>query len=138
MSKRRIRITDHDAKRLLELINDPSKLEHRESENLEVLREELSRAEIMAPTEIPPDAVTMNSTVKIVDVDSGEESEYTLVFPSDADVSSGKISVLAPIGTALLGYSENDTVVWKVPGGECRLLIKSVVYQPEASGDYHL
>lgn len=138
MRKHTICITENDARRLQELISNPGALEHRAPECLESLRNELARAQIVAPDEIPPDVVTMNSTVHLVDMKTGEEETFTLVFPSDADVSQGRISVLAPIGTAMLGYRTGETFVWNVPGGERHLRVKEVIYQPEASGDYHL
>lgn len=138
MSERDIYITEQDAKRLFELINDPSKLDRREPVYLDSLKNELSRAQVVAPTEIPPDVITMNSTVRLVDLDTDEEELCTLVFPSDADVSQGKISVMAPIGTAMLGYRAGDTFTWRVPGGERRLHVKEITYQPEAAGDYDL
>jgi regulator of nucleoside diphosphate kinase len=101
------------------------------------LDEELDRAEIVKPEEIPTDVITMNSTFRLRDLDSGEEVVYTLVFPGKADSANGKISILAPIGTAVLGYRVGDTVEWKVPAGLRRLKVKEVVYQPEATGNYH-
>jgi regulator of nucleoside diphosphate kinase len=68
----------------------------------------------------------------------GEEQVYTLVFPRDADTATGKISVLAPIGTAILGYRVGDMIEWQVPAGKRKLKIEEVIYQPEAAGDYHL
>ena len=81
---------------------------------------------------------TMNSTVHLVDTRTGEKEAFTLVFPRDADIEQGRISVLAPVGTAILGYRAGDTFVWSVPGGERHLRIEAVTYQPEASGDYDL
>ncbi|MCE5197595.1 MAG: nucleoside diphosphate kinase regulator [Armatimonadota bacterium] len=138
MSKRVICITENDARRLRELINNPGALEHRAPECLESLKYELARAQVVAPEEIPPDVVTMNSTVHLVDMKTGEDETYTLVFPADADISQGRISVLAPIGTAILGYRAGDIFAWIVPEGERHLQVKEVIYQPEASGNYHL
>jgi regulator of nucleoside diphosphate kinase len=138
MSERAIFITEYDAKRLLDIINDPSKLQHREPDCLKSLEKELSRAQIVASKEIPPDVVTMNSSVCVIDMETGEEESYTLVFPDDADVIEGRISILAPIGTAMLGYKAGDSFEWDVPGGKRHLKIKEIVYQPESSGDYHL
>ena len=73
-----------------------------------------------------------------MDQDTHEEMVYTLVFPQAADVTQSKISVLAPIGTAMLGYRSGDTFMWQVPDGVRRLQVKQVLYQPEASGDFHL
>lgn len=138
MSNRKIYITEYDAKRLADLIRDAHELEHREPEYLETLGKELARAEVVAPEDIPADVITMNSTVRLVDIDTSEEEVCTLVFPANADANEGRISVLAPIGTAMLGYKVGDTFTWQVPGGERRLLVKEILYQPEASGDYHL
>ena len=76
--------------------------------------------------------------VDIQDMDSGENLVYTLVFPGDADFDNGKISVLAPIGTALIGYRAGDRITWRVPSGIKKLKVKSILYQPEAAGDFHL
>ena len=80
----------------------------------------------------------MNSRVRIEDADTGEQNVYTVVFPSDASVAEKKISVLAPIGTALLGSRAGGTVDWPVPAGMRTMRIQEVLYQPEAAGDYHL
>ncbi len=138
MRKRTLFITDSDVQRLRNLIGSPGPLESRDQEALRSLEGELSRAQIVAPEEIPPDVVTMHSTVVLTDLKTGEEETYTLVFPSDADLDQRKISVLAPIGTAMLGYRVGDTFIWSVPGGERHLRVKKVIYQPEASGDWHL
>jgi regulator of nucleoside diphosphate kinase len=80
----------------------------------------------------------MNSTACLIDLDTGEELVYTLVFPKDADIQQNKISVLAPIGTAMLGYSIGEIFEWRVPDGVRRLKVKELLYQPEASGHYQL
>ena len=138
MQNRTIYVTEYDLKRLRELIAEAKRLEPRGNEYLDSLDAELSRGTVVAPTEVPPDVVTMNSTVHLVDLDTHEEMVYTLVFPQAADVTQSKISVLAPIGTAVLGYRAGDTFTWQVPDGARRLQVKQVLYQPEASGDYHL
>ena len=81
-----------------------------------------------------PDVVTMHSTVRVRDVDSGTSMVYTLVFPVEADIEQQRISVLAPIGTALLGFRTADIFEWKTPGGTRRLQIEEVLLQPEAAG----
>lgn len=95
---------------------------------------ELDIAEIVAPEEIPPDVVTMNSTVRLRAVRSKEIETYTLVYPQNANIAVGKLSVLAPIGTAILGYRVGDTVQWKVPKGLIRFKIEELVFQPERDG----
>jgi regulator of nucleoside diphosphate kinase len=105
---------------------------------LDDLQAELERAVVVEPAEIPSDVITMNSIVSLVDVESSEEETFTLVFPSDADVDTGKISVMAPLGTAMLGYQVGDIFEWQVPMGQKRWRVAKVIYQPEAAGDYHL
>ena len=102
------------------------------------LEGELERAKVVAPRDVPTDAVTMNSTVRLRDLGSGKQLTYTLVFPNEADVDQGKISILAPIGTAMIGYRVGDVIEWEVPSGLRRLKVEEVLYQPEAAGDYHL
>jgi len=138
MEERIIYITEYDLKRLRELIEEAKRVDRRGNEYLESLDAELSSGKVVAPTEVPPDVVTMNSQVRLIDLDTHEEMVYTLVFPQEADISQSKISVLAPIGTAMLGYRVGSTFTWKVPDGVRRLQVKEVLYQPEASGDYHL
>ncbi len=136
MSGKAIQITQFDLERLQKLLVDAQATDYRKSEYLEKLQAEIHRAQVVEPKDIPSDVVTMNSTVSIVDLDTKEEEVYTLVFPEDADVRQGKISILAPVGTAMLGYEVGDTFEWDVPAGKRRLLIKKIIYQPEASGDF--
>ena len=99
---------------------------------------EIDRAEVVSPQDIPNDVITMNSTVSLEDLDTKEEEIYTLVFPENADLRQGKLSVLAPIGTAMLGYEAGDIFEWDVPAGKRKLRVKRILFQPEASGDYDL
>ncbi|CAH2031664.1 nucleoside diphosphate kinase regulator [Trichlorobacter ammonificans] len=133
---RQIYITDFDLQRLQELIEVMAEQPSRDNRYLDELDQELLRAEVVAPRDIPPDVITMNSTVRLLDMDSKGELEYTLVFPPDADLEKGRISVLAPVGMAMIGYRVGDVVSWKVPGGTKRLKIKKILYQPEAAGDF--
>ena len=104
--------------------------------DLDALREEIERAEIVEPEAVPKNVVTMNSVVRFVDEESGRESEVKLVFPGHADVEVSRISVLAPIGSALLGLSVGDSIDWPLPKGhKRRLRVVAVTYQPEAAGD---
>ena len=137
-SRRQIFITVFDMQRLEQLIESASDKPSRDSRYLEELAEELLTAEGVDPTGIPPDVITMNSKVCLQDLDSGEDLVYTLVFPGDADLESGRISVLAPVGTAMIGYRKGDRITWSVPGGLKRLKVKKILYQPEAAGDFHL
>lgn len=134
----KIYITEFDMKRLKGLIKfAQERWDKRVIKYLETLDEELDRAEVVRPEEIPTNIITMNSTFRLIDLDSGEHCVYTLVFPANADSATRKISILAPMGTAVLGYRVGDTVEWEAPAGLKKLRVKEIVYQPEASGDYH-
>jgi len=138
MSEQKIYITDFDLKRLKKLLRTSSKTGERKNSYLEQLRKEVEKAVVVPSEDIPKDVITMNSKVSLIDLESMKELVYTLVFPEDADSLSGKISVLAPVGTALLGYRVGDVIEWDVPAGKRRLKVKEILYQPEASGDYSL
>lgn len=102
------------------------------------LMAELDRADIVEPRDMPPTRVTMNSTVRFRVESSPEEFELTLVYPKDVDSSGRTLSVLAPVGSALLGLSQGDEITWPKPGGgELRVRIVEVTYQPERAGIYH-
>jgi regulator of nucleoside diphosphate kinase len=124
-----IYLTQDDADRLLKLVEaQPGKL----SEKLEG---ELVRANVVPREEIPDDVVTMNSRVVFEDETTRERREVTLVYPGSADIDAGKISVLVPIGTALLGLRVGQAIDWELPGGEKhRYRIVDVPFQPEAAG----
>ena len=138
MRERTIYVTEFDLKRLSNLLSGTRSWNKKDRGCLTKLEKELEWAHAVPPQEIPEDVVTMNSQARVKDLDSKEEMVFTLVFPADADYERGKVSVLAPIGTALLGYRAGETVEWEVPGGVRRLKIEQVLYQPEAAGDYHL
>jgi regulator of nucleoside diphosphate kinase len=130
--KHNITISSADHDRLLTLIHS-ARLDWRVPRlSLDVLEGELARAEIVEPSELPRDVVAMNSTVWFRDLDTQESERYQLVFPAGADVIHGRISVFAPIGTALLGFRLRDVVEWQVPQGRRRLAITKVVQQQAA------
>jgi regulator of nucleoside diphosphate kinase len=137
MKEREIYVTALDVERLRKLLDGVRLWSSRDREHLQELEAELDRARVVASQDVPGDVVTMNSEVLVKDLDSKKEMTLTLVFPSEADLEQGKISILAPIGTALLGYRVGDTIEWKVPGRVRRLRVEKVLYQPEAAGDYH-
>ena len=137
MKEREIYVTALDVERLRKLLEGVRLWSSRDREHLQALEGELDRAHVVAPQEIPGDIVTMNSAVLVRDLDTDAEMALTLVFPSDTGLELGKISILAPVGTALLGYRVGDTIEWKVPGRVRRLRIERMLYQPEAAGDFH-
>ena len=132
-----IYITRFDKTRLMQLLRTLDAGPENRDEMVD-LEQELDRGTEVDSTEIGPDVVTMNSTVRVTDLETNTTSLYTIVFPSDADLDKGRISILSPLGTALLGYRAGDIVAWEMPGGTRRLRIEELVYQPEAAGDYHL
>jgi regulator of nucleoside diphosphate kinase len=119
------------------LIWEAQSTDYRHSNYLKMLSQELDRANVVNPRDIPADVITMNTQASMVDLESSEEMVYTLVFPEDADPIQGKISVLAPIGTAMLGYRVGDVFEWETPDGMRRIRVEKILFQPEASGDYH-
>jgi regulator of nucleoside diphosphate kinase len=131
-------VTQYDLGRLKEMLHVGMSSGGRDRESLEILQREVDRAHIVEPTAVPHDVVTMNSRVRLKDLETNAEMTYTVVFPSEADLEQGKISVLAPIGTAILGFRVGDTVAWQVPGGMRNLRIEEIMYQPEAAGEYVL
>lgn len=136
MATRDIYITVHDMERLQKLIEVMSDRDRKSKPYIDRLEEELDRAHILEADQIPPDVITMNSKVRLQDLNSREETVYTLVFPGKANAGENAISVLAPVGTALLGYREGDVIEWQVPAGTKRLKVLEVMYQPERSGDF--
>lgn len=129
----RIFVTDLDYQRLSSLAAQT------ESDTGLALEEELSRANVIAQKDIPPTVVTMNSRVKFVDEITGQEQEMTLVYPKDANLEKSQISILAPIGVALLGLSVGQAIDWKLPNGSVKKLkVKEVLFQPESQGQYGL
>ena len=93
---------------------------------------------MVEPEQIPPDVVTMNSTVRFKIAETGEDFRLTLVYPKDAQGEPDRISILAPVGSALLGLAVGDELQWPKPGGEISTVrVMEVSYQPERSGDLH-
>jgi len=133
-----IYITELDYNRLNGLIDRTRERNAADREYLNKLEAELERAEIVEPKAIPSDVITMRSKVRLKDLVSGETATYSLVFPTEANFADGKISVLAPIGTAILGYRRGDTIEWPVPSGLRRLKVEEILYQPESAGDQDL
>ena len=136
--KNPIYITSQDKQRLEELLAEVSVSDPRQHGDLKLLEEELRRAVIVEPKEIPGDVITMNSRAEMRDLESGEIVAFTLVFPSEANIDEEKISVLAPIGAGMLGYRVGDEFEWNVPDGVRHMKVTEVHYQPEAAGNFDL
>ena len=135
--KSTIYITSQDKQRLEELLAEVAVSDPRKQGDLKALGEEVRRAVIVDPKEVPADVITMNSRAELLDLDSGETVTFSLVFPPQANIDEEKISVLAPIGAGMLGYRAGDEFEWKVPEGVRRMKVTKVYYQPEAEGDFH-
>lgn len=138
MKNRRLHISSQDKERLEELIVEARAFGAHDRGDLDELTIELDHAKVVDSRKMPSGVVTMNSQVVLHDVDTSEEKTYFLVFPQDANIGTGALSVLAPLGTAILGYAEGDLIEWPMPSGrKRRIRIEKVLYQPEAAGDFH-
>lgn len=123
-----IYLTQSDLDRLVRLV------ESQPAKSLEKLEGELARAKVVPRGEIPRDVVTMNSRAIFENETTGERREITLVYPGDADIDAGKISILVPVGTALLGLRVGQSIDWELPGGrKQRYRVVEVPFQPEAA-----
>lgn len=135
MKPRKIQITQNDRDHLREAIFEAENSGYRSSIHIQQLKGELDRAEIVKPQEMPSDVITMNSTAVLTDMENGERLQLTLCYPPDAK-QEDHVSVLAPIGTAMLGYRVADQFSWETPAGQVQLRVDQVLYQPEAEGVY--
>lgn len=131
----RIVITRPDHERLTRLLETHAS--RRDAGACAALEEELSRGRIVEPEDVPADVVTMNSVVRFAAADDGAEEEVRLVYPHDAAAAEGRVSILAPLGSALLGLSVGQCIDWPFPGRRTRRLrVAAVPYQPEAAGHF--
>ncbi|CAN7382266.1 nucleoside diphosphate kinase regulator [Pseudorhodoferax sp. LjRoot39] len=97
----------------------------------------LDNADLVAPSDMAPDVVTMRSRVRVADEAGATARELTLAYPSEADAAQGQVSVLSPIGTALLGARVGEVAHWALPDGRAAALrVEALLFQPEASGEY--
>ncbi|MBW7935425.1 MAG: nucleoside diphosphate kinase regulator, partial [Gemmatimonadaceae bacterium] len=128
MNERQIYVTVSDMDRLGRLVlaaisNAP------DLEPLRALDRELDRAQAVRPEEVPPDVITMNSKLRMTDLQSGTQRIVTLVYPDQAN-DADRVSILSPLGTALLGYRVGDEIRWETPTGDLHLRIDELLYQP--------
>jgi regulator of nucleoside diphosphate kinase len=130
-------LTAFDCRRL-DALFDRIRKEVRPPSTLSVLEREVARATVVQPERVPPTVVTMNSQVELVDLDTLERRGLTVVFPPVEPVDTECVSVLAPLGTALLGSREGELLTLPALCGPKQLKIERVVYQPEASGRFDL
>lgn len=131
-----IYITEIDRERLKALLNVVLFHESIGDKAISDLEHEIDRAIVVKPEQVPHDIITMNSRALLCL--NGDDVEVSLVYPEDADWSNQKLSIFSPVGTAILGCREGDTIQWEVPSGVTEIKIRKILYQPEAAGDYHL
>lgn len=132
----KIVLTSVDVERIEALINS---LPDADDPQISALLDEIGRSEIVEPREVPPNVVTMNSQVRVLLESAGIELGVTLVYPKDMDKTGHTLSILAPVGSALLGLSVGDSIEWSGPTGQpIKVRVVELLYQPERSGDYHL
>lgn len=135
MTSPTLTINELDLERLEELLDRP---EYRQLATAQSLARELDRANLVLPQEIPANVVTMNSQVRFRDLSDDSIHVRTLVYPQRANATADTLSVLAPLGAALLGLSVGQEIDWQLPGGShAQLRVEAVLYQPEAAGEYH-
>lgn len=129
-------VSSLDLDRLALLLDNVDRKQYPAASQLE---RELDRADVLEPADMPADVITMNSRARFVDETSRQEHEMTLVYPKDADGSADKVSILAPVGSALLGLSVGQTIDWPTPGGGHTHYIRvlAICFQPEAAGEMH-
>ena len=121
-----IQISKPDFQKLQQLIELEGRSFPRLPEHLVALNNEIQRAELKDSRDMANDVITLHRTARLTDLDTGEHVEYTLVYPDEADIERGRISILAPLGTAMLGFRKGDSFQWEVPAGMCRWRIDDV------------
>lgn len=130
-------VTSLDVQRLAQLLE--THWANRDREAIDRLDAELSRAHVVLPFQVPNTVVTMNTRFRFIDRKTGESQSATLVYPDKADSRNGRLSVLAPVGCALLGLAVGQSIDWPMPQGRVRTLgVAEIIYQPEAAGDFEL
>lgn len=107
-------------------------------DNIRIIKEKLTTARLVAPNQMAPTVVTMNSRVEVKNLLFGKSMAVELVYPGTVDAKLFKISVLSPLGASMLGYSLGDEFFWKGRSSKNRFVIEKIIYQPESAGDYHL
>lgn len=136
MKARHILLSAVDYARLRDLLIAAKQFSSAPSAILSSLEHELARAEIVAPNEMPPYVVTMNTCVEVIDAATKKALKCTLVYPSDANPEIGKYSILSDLGIAIIGFSSGDTIEWQFPEGARCLKLGMIYFQPEATKQY--
>lgn len=129
-------VSSSDLERLEGLLSLPA---FRSRGDLDGLRDELERADVREPADMPPDVITMNTRARFLEQNTGREYELTLAYPKDASAAAARVSILSPAGSALLGLSAGQVIDWNTQdGNSIRLKVLEVVWQPEANGQFDL
>jgi len=136
---RAVHISRYDLDRLSELLAVVRAFGKKDCQtDADALAEELKHARVTSPQEVPPDIVTMNSRVRVVNLGTGRDRIYSLVFPRDAALASGNVSILNSFGAAIFGRRLDDVFILGTGQDALMHQITQILYQPEAAGDYHL
>lgn len=134
MQQQKVKITDIDSRRLWNVIEGLPSMDRRDVDSVASLERQLADAKVMPANRIGPEIVTINSEVRVRNLDTHETIVFRVVLPRAADAATRRISVLAPLGRAVLGRKAGDHVTWRTPGGLRRLRVEGVLYQPERIG----
>lgn len=133
MNKPNIILSEQDLHRLETMLEHQSEL----TLTMKHLEDELARADVVAPRDVPANVVSMNAKVLITIAPSIEPTEIHLVYPHEFTGEKGQVNVIAPIGAAILGLTEGQEIEWPQPDGQLmQVKIVQVLYQPEREGDY--
>jgi regulator of nucleoside diphosphate kinase len=130
MERKHLYLSDEDMATLREVIGDARRSGYEPREDLNKLEEELTSMKVIAEQQVPRDVVTMNSQVRLKNLDSGDEFELALVFPEQADLDQDRISVLAPLGMAVLGRKVGEVFDWVIPSGRHHYRVEEILSQP--------
>ncbi|MBX3415798.1 MAG: nucleoside diphosphate kinase regulator [Pirellulales bacterium] len=131
-------VTTLDRRRLGTLVERLARQNVAERRHLEALLDEVDRAQPVEPENVPAEIVTMNTTVRLHDDETEEDETYTLTYPERANIGDNRVSVLAPMGTALLGARVGDDIEWDAPAGKVKLRLAEILFQPEAAGRFDM
>ncbi len=138
MKAKDIFITQYDLERLKKLLNDIPQENHSKDFYIQGLEDELNRGIVVSPKEVPENVITMNSRVLMRDVESGNDMTLWLVFPDKVDAVKNPVSILSPLGTAMIGYKVGDVFEWESPSGTKKIEVLDILYQPERVGNFVL
>jgi regulator of nucleoside diphosphate kinase len=138
MKAKDIFITQYDLERLKKLLNDIPQENHYKHFYIQGLEDELNRGIVVSPKEVPENVITMNSRVLMRDLESGNDMTLWLVFPDKVGAVKNPVSILSPLGTAMIGYKVGDVFEWESPSGTKKIEVLDILYQPERVGNFVL